>query len=250
MFVHGGLTLTSVPENYWARIIAFEILDTHVYDRYIPIKPGMVVVDAGASIGMFALYASQKVGPTGKVIAFEPEPTSFKALAENVAKASNVIPVNMGLHNENGTIKLGIQRDLVCCSLFTESNNTIDVKVERLDTFLANLGITHVDFVKIDTEGAAQVIIEGATELLPNIDNFAMELHTNIPEESAQKIEQLLQSHGFRTKIAHHYGLIPYLYATRDASIEFPTVETWQVVAVGGVAVILLYLATRKRKRK
>lgn len=250
MYTHGSLTLTSVPKNYWVAPIVFETWDTHVYDRYIPIKPGMIVIDAGASIGIFSLYASQKVGPTGKVIAFEPEPTSFNALAENVAKASNVIPVNMGLHNKSGTEKLSIQHDLYCCSLFTESNNTTDVKVERLDTFLANLGITHVDFVKIDTEGAAQVIIEGAENLLPNIDNFVMELHTNIPEESAQKIEQLLQKQGFRTKITHHYGFIPYLYATRDDSIEFPTIEGWQIAAASGIGLFLLYIATRKRKKK
>jgi len=249
MFVHGDLTLTSVPKNYWL-IPVFEIWDTHVYDRYIPIKEGMTVVDAGASIGIFALYASQKVGSTGKVIAFDPEPTSFNALAENVANSSNVIPVNIGLHNKSGAIKLGIQNDLYCTSMFTESKKTIDVNVERLDKYLANLGITHVDFLKIDTEGAGQVILEGAEELLPNIDNIAMELHPNIPEENAQQIEQLLQKSGFRTKITHHYGLIPYLYATRDASIEFPTIETWQVVAVGGVAVILFYLVTRKKKQK
>lgn len=247
MFIHDGLTLASVPENYWL-IVAFETWDSHVYDRYIPLKTGMTVVDVGASIGVFSLYAFQKVGPSGKVIAFEPEPISFSALVENVefVNATNIISVNKGLYNESGTAKLNVTPGFVGSGFFNADTNTVDVRVERLDKILPDLGITHADFVKIDTEGAAMQILEGAEEILPYIDNFAIAAY-HAPYEDPHQMEKFLQNHGFRTKITHHYGFIPYLYATRDPTIEFPTIETWQVVVAGGLGLFLLYFALKKK---
>ncbi len=53
-----------------------------VLPRYL--KPGMTVFDIGANIGFFAIAAANLVGPTGRVVAFEPNPAVVARLKENV----------------------------------------------------------------------------------------------------------------------------------------------------------------------
>jgi FkbM family methyltransferase len=62
------------------------------------LSPGDCVVDIGANIGWSALQAARAVGPTGLVLALEPEIDNFRLLAENVRAnvATNVIPLRIG----------------------------------------------------------------------------------------------------------------------------------------------------------
>ena len=239
-----GLPITSVPKRYQLGQIIHEVIDTHVYDRYIPLKPGMTVIDIGSSIGVFSLYDSQKVGYKGKIVAVEPEPTCYKALLQNItsSKIKNIIPLNIALYNKQGKMQLHSNPNaLICSSFFNEQNevtNIVDVDVKRLDDTVRQLGINHVDFVKIDTEGAATEIIEGSEGILPYIDNFAVAAY-HAPHENPEQIALFLQQHGFRTRITHHYGLIPYLYATRDLTINFPPIETWEIATIGGLIAAL-----------
>ena len=65
-------------------------------DRYEPeaaqlalslVRPGDVVVDAGAHIGFFALQLAQAVGPTGFVHAFEPLARNADLLERSIAES-------------------------------------------------------------------------------------------------------------------------------------------------------------------
>jgi len=49
-------------------------------ERFYKIKEGQIVIDAGTYLGGFTFYAAKKVGRTGKVVAFEPDPNNFKIL--------------------------------------------------------------------------------------------------------------------------------------------------------------------------
>ncbi|MBU5574844.1 MAG: FkbM family methyltransferase [Candidatus Aenigmarchaeota archaeon] len=68
------------------------IEDIEGYFLYNDIKKGDIVIDAGAYIGLFTLYASKKVGKNGLVIAYEPDPENYKNLLENIKlnKCKNV----------------------------------------------------------------------------------------------------------------------------------------------------------------
>lgn len=242
MFAYKTLKLANSPENN--NDVVEEIWDSHVYDKLIPIKSGWTVVDIGASIGVFSVYASQKVGMNGKVIAFEPETTSYEALLDNITAngTRNIYPVKAGVWSSGGTKDIRKNNgNLGASSMLFGEGNGETVRVDTLERLLKEMGITHVDFIKIDTEGAATEILKGCSrQFLQNIDNFAIAAY-HVPYENPAKLSDVLKDAGFRTKTLTRYGIIPFVYATRDASINLEYIELWQVLAVAGFGGLLLY---------
>lgn len=220
-----------------------EIVDSKIYDKIIPLKSGMTVVDIGSCIGFFALYAREQIGDSGKVIAFEPEPVSYASLVKNAEKYPNVIPVQKAVSDKNGKTTLNLSKVHTGSTLYTTqwfpSNESVEVETVRLDQVLPSMGINHVDFIKIDAEGSGQKILEGATGIMNQIDNFAIAAY-HAPYENPYEMVKLLESYGFRTKILRRYGITPYVYATKDPSVSLQYVELWQVGALLGIGVLAL----------
>ena len=71
----------------------YEVQNIELFKRMV--KPNMVVVDVGAHIGYYTLIASRIVGQGGKVFAFEPEPSNYNNLIQNVEmnKCKNVLTI-------------------------------------------------------------------------------------------------------------------------------------------------------------
>lgn len=234
---------------------ADEIEKDRIYDKILPINAGMTVVDVGASIGFFSMYASQKVGASGKIIAFEPEPTSYNALVLNTNKLGNVVPLQKAVWNQKGNLtlyptsvytgsSLFKAESIFSQSLWFPTDKSVSVETVRLDTILPEMGITHVDFVKIDAEGAGNKILEGTEGIIGSIENFAIAAYHT--QENPQEMIKFLKSHGFRTKMLLRYGITPYIYATRNPNINLAYVELWQVLAVMGFGGLLFYSWDKK----
>ena len=79
-------------------------------------RPGDTVLDVGANIGIFSLWASERVGPSGRVVAVEPLPPIFDALVHNVA-AHEEWCRRTGAPGSRGTQTMGSQHAVLpCCS--------------------------------------------------------------------------------------------------------------------------------------
>ena len=117
-FILGILTPRSVVVQghlMWLdRRDALELATREVYERTATgivqreINEGDVVLDIGANIGYYTLLAARLVGPTGQVIAFEPDQTNFALLRKNVEANGyrNVVLVNKAVSDHNGTAEL------------------------------------------------------------------------------------------------------------------------------------------------
>ena len=136
------------------------------------VKPGMVVVDVGANIGVFTLYAARQMQGRGRIHSFEPTPRTYRILRDN-------IQVNGFL--ESGLIELhqaavSDREGKACLMVFADdsghntlfgdcaSNERIEVSTVSLDQALKDE--PRVDVVKIDAEGAEPLILRGMRQII------------------------------------------------------------------------------------
>jgi FkbM family methyltransferase len=134
------------------------------------VQPGFTVIDIGAHIGYFTRLFSELVGPSGRVIAFEPDPTNFNLLARNTARRRNVTVLNKAVADTDGRIKFYIHAHSGSHSLVGENEDSVvdEIAVEAvtLDTFWEQHGCFPVHLVKIDVEGAEPLVLRGAERLI------------------------------------------------------------------------------------
>jgi len=147
------------------------------------IRPGDTVVDVGANVGYYTLLAAEAVGPTGRVFAFEPDPVAFALLEDNVrlSGATNVIAEQKALSNEPGSIKLFLaaqnKGDHRIVQVKGQDRPSVDIEAVAFDQWIRTHPVANggsVDFIKIDTQGAEAVILEGMKETLKNNDGIRL----------------------------------------------------------------------------
>jgi len=141
------------------------------------LRPGDVALDLGANKGGFLYWMQRRVGPSGRVVAFEPQPELARYLERLTAEARmrHVTVVHAGVSSELGTMTL-IRRDASpaqWASLRKEPPSspalaeftTMPVRVVTLDRFLT---VAHrpVRLIKCDVEGHELEVFRGARRVL------------------------------------------------------------------------------------
>lgn len=139
------------------------------------LKPGMVFVDVGANEGFYSVFASRRIGPTGRLLAFEPSQREFTRLNANLQlnNAENARSECVALADAAGSGELKL------CEYGHEGQNTLGdfghavhqsgtqtVELMSLDAYCDEHPLERLDFIKIDVEGAEQRVLEGARRTL------------------------------------------------------------------------------------
>lgn len=143
-------------------------------------KEDVVIVDVGANIGV----VTQHLREYGTVHCIEPSKEHFEALKMNKEYNhwDNVHLYNYAIADTDGEMQMHHNADnLTCNSLIMGFKNESKdmVQTRTFKTFFKEAGITHVDFMKFDTEGGEELIFptkdfEEATKI---IDNIEVEFH-------------------------------------------------------------------------
>ena len=136
------------------------------------IKPGAVVVDVGANVGIYTLLAARLMQGSGKVYSFEPTPRTYQILKDNVQVNGYLELGLIHLHqlavtDRTGTAQLSIfNGDCGHNTLFKDDGASVDIEVltTSLDEILAKE--ERVDLVKIDAEGAEPLILRGMKRII------------------------------------------------------------------------------------
>lgn len=188
-----GEKIKFTPEGQIALAIfssRFESQEVGTFQRII--KPGMIIVDAGANIGLYSLISSRLVGEDGKVFSFEPSKETFGRLLINIKLngISNISAVNCGLGDQSNQ-KLILRQDkgygdaeryLFAANeappIKLENMNEIyieeEIIIDTLDNYLHKINVNKIDFLKIDTEGFEYYILKGAEQVLLNSPNLVI----------------------------------------------------------------------------
>ena len=135
------------------------------------LAPGSVFVDAGACYGIYTLAASTMVGRRGRVIAFEPSARAFRVLQHNLELngATNVRPYPAALTEKQSRTWLYRHPSVGCDSLGRDRSFTDygeEVATESLDEVLRQFPTRSVDVMKLDVQGAEELILRGALRTL------------------------------------------------------------------------------------
>lgn len=148
----------------------FIVSDIDRYERFYKIKDQDNVIDAGANEGSLSVVYSQQVGGQGNVFAFEPDTKNLVTLEHNLSlnpEASNVTVVSKGLWDKDDTLEF-YESGTVGSSIFYEDSNAkkIEIEVTSIDAFVELHGLKHLDFVKMDIEGAEIQAVVGAEKTI------------------------------------------------------------------------------------
>jgi FkbM family methyltransferase len=133
-------------------------------------RPGMVALDVGADIGYYTLQLSRLVGPSGRVVAFEPIPKARERLVHNIRGngRTNIIVSELALGNQEGTVYLEdpFTKSRLNLNKTTAGERDIKVTIRRMDDLFSKLKLPSVDLIKIDVEGAEHEVLRGMEQTL------------------------------------------------------------------------------------
>jgi FkbM family methyltransferase len=169
-----------------------EIFEWNVYGESF--KRRKVIVDVGAHIGLFTIKHARN---TEKIVAIEPSPKNFNILEENlkINDIKNVEMLNVAISNRKGYSFLygsGGSASIVK----TSTNEKYTIKLTTLDNICKYL--KSIDLMKIDVEGAEELVLRGGKNTLEKVKKIVMEVHPNLVKE--EKIIDLLSRRGFKIK--------------------------------------------------
>lgn len=180
-----------------------EVWIKNIYDKYnIKVEKGDTVIDIGAHIGIFSIYASE-ISQTGKVYAFEPFIENYKRLENHkiINKKENLFTYNLGVSDKEGIQTLYLSPDNNTgghsLHLKTQSEKKIEIHSIRLMDFCNKEKINRIDFLKMDCEGAEFDILMSDEHILQKVNKIIMECHP-FNDNSVLNMIQLLERNGFK----------------------------------------------------
>jgi FkbM family methyltransferase len=174
-----GLFLYQTPDgdvwlpqrnDLWSLAVVLAEQEQEMYGHAggLGVRPGDVVIDAGAHVGLFTRTAL--AAGASRVIAFEVTPKALLCMRRNFTQEiadGRVVVVDKGVWNEEASLPLVIVEGCSVCNSVTHNlPATIHVPLTTIDHAMAELGVAHVDFIKLDIENAEANALRGATATL------------------------------------------------------------------------------------
>jgi len=173
------------------------------------LRPGGLVVDVGANVGMISIQAAKLIGPSGRVIAIEPNPRIAAFCKENIElnRLDNVTVMQTALGEQVGTIGFNCDRCDDRSRVVNEGGTR--VPLTTLDKIMEAHPKTVIDLLKIDVEGYELTVLGGAREALRRTRWLYIEADApNYAQygKSVKDVTALLDTQGFDIFISYEQG--------------------------------------------
>lgn len=171
-----------------------EMFEKNIY-KFNSKCPDPYILDCGANVGLSVLYFKQ-LYPNSEIVAFEPDPNIFAKLARNVQSMNlkNVTLVPKAVWKEQTTLPFILEGGNSSRIANKSDSTTVDVETITLRSFINR----HVDFLKIDIEGAEVDVLENCRDLLDHVERIFVEYHSVASQlQRLHDLLQILSSAGF-----------------------------------------------------
>lgn len=132
-------------------------------DRF---KEGFTFVDVGANIGAYSLFVASLAGPTARVLAIEPQPAVFDRLTYNIRlnPFGTMKAIDCAVADKPGELTMFLDPknsgESSVKIVGSSQAETVRVPAKTLLDVLQDEGFTRLDAVKLDVEGAEDIILE------------------------------------------------------------------------------------------
>ena len=217
LLVRSAMDVWSVKETF---------LDAF-YTKYgMPIQDGWTVIDIGAGIGDFSIYAAYG-NPNSTIYAYEPFIDSYELLNENLRlnNIENVNPFQIAIWSTDGELLLDdsngepLQITSRKTDVDGEQGQKKMVQAMSLLSIFEEREVEKVDLIKLDCEGAEyDVLMKAPSAVFDKIDRIIMEYHDLDSDHNYQRLLPFLEDQGyhvqrFKNAVHDHIG---YLYAAKE----------------------------------
>jgi len=175
------------------------------------IGDGAVVIDIGAHIGIFSIFAAIQTENV-TVYSFEPDPDNFQFLLKNIKinhLENKIRPFNLAVSNTNTPKKLiRSAASLTAHSFFAnkflsdEIKDSVEVNCTTLSAIFDRNKVKKCDVLKLDCEGEEYDILLNAPDgILSKVVRITAEYHDGLTKYTHEDLENFLKSRNFEVKI-------------------------------------------------
>jgi FkbM family methyltransferase len=179
------------------------------------VRQGDVVLDVGAHFGYFTLLFAYLVGESGRIVSFEPTPSTFSVLMRNTADTKHITALNAAAGRQSGRLTISdfwltyIAWNMLSGSsrmpgVLAESKARVDVEVVKLDDWCQKESIRPT-VVKIDAENFEAEVIGG---LYQTLAQFRPRVLMEAGSEQAIQAAQDLFDLDYRVLVSHQPGAL------------------------------------------
>jgi FkbM family methyltransferase len=196
-----------------------QINEERMFQPILGAAEDYVILDLGANIGLFSLYAKDSAS---KVIAVEPTPNTFKMLQKLTAGCPNIELLQGAASSADGSVTFYVNDNPTINSLVNEVGDKVTVDAYTIKSIMSKFNLEYIDFVKCDIEGGEMFAITNDTiaAVADRVGFWAVELHqTNADtgafwpgnlEANRQSLAAIFQQHGYQTDIVGHDQLLAW----------------------------------------
>jgi FkbM family methyltransferase len=204
--------------------LAGTLAEVFVRREYGSLERFRTIVDVGANMGSFAIYAAQSC-QGARVYCYEPEQQNFRLLKQNIdinGLGGRVSAFQCAVASRSGPRELAVGESPVNSfhiSPNAASHQTVDCTT--LSSIIADRQLETIDLLKMNCEGAEYEILEGCSEAdLSRITNIRLEYHKlDAPGKNGESLALWLKIRGYRIeRFTRRPNQTGFIWATRTGT--------------------------------
>jgi len=194
----------------FAQFIIRQINTDRIYDPVLKDKKDLTILDIGANVGLFSLYAQDSAK---RLIAVEPTPSHQYIFEKLTAKSTNIELAKVALCDVDGPVEFYISdENSTMNSIVNKYDKSIKVEGLCLKSLLDKYNLDRVDFCKIDIEGSEMRAVTEDTlgAVYDRISEIFIECHATVPNfthgdivANRIKMENVFKNVGYKTKVVN-----------------------------------------------
>lgn len=202
------------------------------------LKPGGIFVDVGANIGVHTVAAACLVGPEGRVLALEASPLNHELLEANIAAngCQQVVAWQTGVWDGDQSLQVMHLPEGPGWSYLSEGapdpkGVAFSVPCATLDALVQRAGLSRVDLLKVDVEGAEPHVLRGAAQVLTTLrPDLLLEINPSTLTRlggSMRELHDLVTRFGYACTLLGRDGRRLPLAGYADLEQLFAAGELW-----------------------